>query len=216
MTLVEWHLYDRWDLVVLSIVVQGVILGLFLTTSVLPRGKVVNPPNGMLAAFIVALYVEMYGAPLTFYLVQPLLPGRLDLISYPPPLPMRFAGSVVILLGFFLVFLGWRVIFRSRGTLVEHGIYAVARHPQYVGLALVTGGLLLQWPTLTGLVLWPLLLLLYRKLSRLEDADLVAAFGARAEAYQQRVPAFLPRFGRGARQPARGRAGRVRRQSTGP
>jgi methanethiol S-methyltransferase len=192
---VEWPLYDRWDLVILSIAVQGVVLGLFLATSVRPRGRVLNPPNGMLAAFIVALYVEMYGAPLTFYLVQPLLPGRLDLISYPPPLAMRFLGSMVIVAGFLLVFLGWRVIFRSRGELVDDGIYGVVRHPQYVGLALVTVGLLLQWPTVTGLILWPMLLLLYRKLARLEDADLVEAFGARAEAYQRRVPAILPRPG---------------------
>lgn len=202
MIAVEWQLYDRWDLVILSIVVQGIILGLFLATSVLPRGKVVNPPNGMLAAFIVALYVEMYGAPLTFYLVQPLLPGRLDLVPYPPPLPMRFAGSVIILIGFFLVFLGWRFIFRSRGELVERGIYGVIRHPQYLGLALVTLGLFLQWPTVTGLVLWPLLILLYRKLARLEDADLVEAFGERAEEYQRRVPAVLPRLrDRGSHRP---------------
>ena len=206
-----WALYHRWDLVVVSIGFQGVVLGLFLATSALPRRRLANAPNGMLAAFLVALYTEMYGLPLTLYLLQPLLPGRVDVLSYPPPLALRLAGSAIILAGFMLVFLGWRVVHRSRGRLVESGIYGRIRHPQYVGLALLTLGELVQWPTLTGIVLWPLLVVLYRRLAAVEDREVVALFGRRAVAYQRRVPAFVPRLRRQRLDQAAGR--RVRKES---
>jgi methanethiol S-methyltransferase len=190
----QWQLWDRWDLVAISVVVHLAVLGLFLASSALPRRKLVNRPNGMLAAFFVALYAEMYGVPLTLYMLQPLLPGRLSLIEYPPPLALRLMGSVFILVGFYLVFLGWRRVHRSGGHLIQDGLYSHLRHPQYVGLAILTLGQLVQWPTLAGLALWPLVVLLYQRVSRMEEADLIATHGHEAELYIARVPGFVPRF----------------------
>lgn len=211
----DWQLWHRWDLVVLSVAVHVVVLALFLAGSSLPRLKLVNRPNGMLAAFFVALYAEMYGLPFTLYLAQPLLPGRLALISYPPPLPLRFLGSAFIMVGFFLVFFGWKRIHRAKGRMVSDGLYAHVRHPQYTGLALLALGQLVQWPTLSGLVLWPLVVLLYRRLSRMEDADLLAAHGADAAGYLQEVPPFVPSWRRWRRplNPGLGTVGQ-RKEST--
>jgi len=185
-----WGQYDRWDLVAISLVFHVGVLGLFLATAALPRYKVASLPNGMLLAFLVALFAEMYGLPLTVYLLGPLLPGG-DLF-YPVPMVMRIAGSVLMFVGFLLVFLGWRVVFRSDGALVTTGIYAHIRHPQYVGLAVLTLGQFIEWPTLIGLILWPLLVLLYARLSHREDVELVDKFGKPARKYQSRVPAFAP------------------------
>jgi methanethiol S-methyltransferase len=194
----QWQLWERWDLVAISVVVHLAVLGLFLASAAVPRRRLVNRPNGMLAAFFVALYAEMYGVPLTLYMLQPVLPGRLGLIDYPPPLALRLVGSGLILVGFYLVFLGWRRVHRSGGRLVQDGLYGRLRHPQYLGLAVLTLGQLVQWPTVAGLALWPLVVLLYRRVARMEEADLVAAHGLEAERYIAAVPGFLPRLSRGA------------------
>lgn len=186
-----WNQYDRWDLVAVSLVFHVGVLGLFLATAALPRYKLASLPNGMLVAFLVALFAEMYGLPLTVYLLGPLLPGG-DLF-YPVPLAMRLSGAVLMFAGFMLVFLGWRLVFRSEGRLVTTGIYAHIRHPQYVGLAILTLGQFVEWPTLIGLILWPFLVLLYAHLSRKEDEDLRNQFGKAAARYQAGVPSFIPR-----------------------
>ncbi len=110
---------QRWDLVVLSVAFHCIVLGLFLATAAVPRKRIANLPNGALAAFFVALYAEMYGLPLTLVLLQPLMPTWLAAGFYPPPLLLRFVGSAVIIVGFGLVYLGWRSIHRQRGQLVR-------------------------------------------------------------------------------------------------
>jgi methanethiol S-methyltransferase len=185
-----WH---RWDLVVLSIVFHCVVLGLFLATAAMPRKRLLNLPNGALAAFFVALYAEMYGVPLTLVLLQPVMPKWLAAHLYAPPLPVRFLGSAVIIVGFGLVYLGWRFIHYNRGGLVQSGIYAHLRHPQYLGLLVLTLGQIIQWPTLTAILLWPFLLVLYVHLSHVEDRELVARFGVAAVTFQRSVPGFVPK-----------------------
>lgn len=189
-----WHQYGRWDLLALSLVFHVAVLGLFIAGAVLPRHRVVNVPNGALLAFLVALFAEMYGLPLTVYLLQPLVP--LGDLFYPVPLAVRLLGSAFMLAGFLLVFAGWRLIYRAPGRVVGYGIYAHIRHPQYVGLIVLTLGQLIEWPTITGLLLWPLVVLLYVRLSRKEDAEVVARCGQPAVDYQARVPAFIPRLSR--------------------
>jgi len=116
------------------------------------------------------------------------------------------------------VFIGWRRIFRAQGEFVTSGVYAHIRHPQYLGLIILTFGQLVEWPTLTGLILWPLVVVLYVRLARKEDREVAAAVGEKARAYQQAVPAFLPRrkAGKAAERAyagARSAAGRTRAQA---
>jgi methanethiol S-methyltransferase len=191
-----WH---RWDLVALSVVFHCVVLGLFLITAAIPRKRAANLPNGALAAFFVALYAEMYGLPLTLLLLQPVMPVWLAANLYAPPLPVRFLGSAVIVVGFGLVYLGWRAIHANRGGVVRTGVYAYLRHPQYLGLMILTLGQIIQWPTLSAAILWPLLVLLYARLARREDFELAQSYGASAATFQRDVPGFVPRLRRSAR-----------------
>jgi protein-S-isoprenylcysteine O-methyltransferase Ste14 len=167
---------------------------------------------GTFSAFIVALFVEMYGFPLTIYLLYGWLAQRfpgVDPLShdfghlwYPllgfggnPHLnPIHLASNVVILLGFYLLASAWRVLYEAQrtSTLATTGPYARIRHPQYAAFVLIMFGFLLQWPTLVTLVMFPILTVTYMRLARREEAEVRAAFGSAWEDYARRTPRFIP------------------------
>ncbi|MHB1162778.1 MAG: methyltransferase family protein, partial [Chloroflexota bacterium] len=98
-----------------------------------------------------------------------------------------------------LIFLGWRDIYRhywsKRGgeaRLVTQGIYRYIRHPQYTGFLMITGGMLLEWATLPLLIMYPILVVLYCRLARREEADMEAEFGDEYRRYRERTSMFLP------------------------
>ncbi|MCJ7656701.1 MAG: isoprenylcysteine carboxylmethyltransferase family protein, partial [Candidatus Atribacteria bacterium] len=84
------------------------------------------------------------------------------------------------------------------GKLVTEGVYSYVRHPQYSGLFLITIGFLIQWPSLTTLIMWPILIFAYHKLAMREERDVEKQFGQEFLEYKKKVPAFIPRFGKEA------------------
>ncbi len=75
--------------------------------------------------------------------------------------------------------------------LVTTGLYAHSRHPQYLGFGLLIYGWLLGWPTLLGLAMVPLLVYIYHRLAREEEADAMAEWPAEYAQYAERVPRFI-------------------------
>ncbi|WP_028628391.1 MULTISPECIES: isoprenylcysteine carboxylmethyltransferase family protein [Pseudomonas] len=169
---------------------------------------------GAFSAFIVALFVEMYGFPLTIYLMSGWLQSKfpnLDLLSHdsghlwstllgdtgnPHFSALHIASYVFLGFGFYLLSAAWNVLYHAqrRHSLATAGPYAWVRHPQYVAFVLILLGFLLQWPTLLTLAMFPVLLVMYGRLAVTEERDMRKEFGAAYDAYARATPRFIPRF----------------------
>ncbi|MGR7921513.1 isoprenylcysteine carboxyl methyltransferase [Zobellella denitrificans] len=202
--------YGLWGLVVLN----SLVFILFAFSFFKPRSGRDWRTFGTFAAFIVALFVEMYGVPLTLFLLAGWLQGRypqLDPLSHdaghlwstlfglsgnPHFSLLHILSNILVFGGFLLLASAWRVLYRAQrqGQLAQSGPYARLRHPQYAAFVLIMAGFLLQWPTLLTLLMFPVLVVMYVRLARQEEQSTRDAFGAEWEAYRQRVPAFFPRL----------------------
>ena len=202
--------YGFWSLVV----VNAGIFVLFTLSFLTPVKQREWRSFGVFTAFVVALFTEMYGIPLTIYVLTAVLGSR-----YPALNPFSHASghlwitlfgggawmSGVIHLvsnalmgaGLVLMWAGWRKIHQGRGELVTDGVYAWVRHPQYAGLFLITVGMLIQWPTIVTVATWPVLLVVYYRLARREEREAGARYGEAYRVYRARVPMFVPRLGSG-------------------
>lgn len=203
--------YGLWVLVV----VNSLVLIIFAASFFHPRTRRDWRALGGFSAFVIALFTEMYGYPLTVYLLAGPLAGTIpgvdlshnsghlwaDVIGWggdPHLTPFHLASYLFILAGFWLIAAAWRVLFAAftADSLATTGPYARIRHPQYSGFILIMVGFLLQWPTLVTLVMFPVLVTAYGRLARREERDVEGRFGDAWRRYAQRTPRFVPRIGR--------------------
>lgn len=197
------HESHDWDFVVLNIALFSLFI-LFIRF----RRRVTRLPSSIYLAFIVALFTEMYGFPLTMYIISWLcgstFPGcmwyPLAVLTGEDLFVSIFLGfilpisNMIILMGILLIIFGWRKIFRSKGQLVTTGIYGHVRHPQYLGFLLLTLGMNVLWIAISTLLLWPILAILYYRLAKEEDKELEERFGEEYLNYKRVVPMLIPRI----------------------
>ncbi len=150
--------------------------------------------HGVYAAFVVSLFAEMFGFPLTVYFISSafgltFFERQFMLYMHRVGMPV---GSLVTFLGVLLIVLGWSAVYRARGRLATQGIYRYLRHPQYLGILFVTGGWLMHWPTVIGLVMWPILVVVYVRLAKKEEAYLASRFGSEFREYADKTGSFFP------------------------
>jgi protein-S-isoprenylcysteine O-methyltransferase Ste14 len=200
--------YGLWSLVAFN----SLLFIVFAISFFHPRTRRDWRALGGFSAFIVALFTEMYGYPLTVYLLTGPLSGLIpgvnlshsaghlwnDLIGWrgdPHLSPFHLASYLFIGGGFWLIATAWRHLHAAQraGGLATEGPYARLRHPQYLGLILIMFGFLLQWPTLATLAMFPALVYVYRRLAIREEREVRAGFGARYDEYAARVPRFVPK-----------------------
>lgn len=204
--------YGLWSLVI----VNSVVFILFAYSFFKPRTPRDWRSFGAFSAFLVALFTEMYGFPLTIYFLSGWLQSRypnVDWFSHdaghllemlfgwktnPHFGPFHILSFVFIGGGFILIAAAWRVLYdaQQRRTLATAGPYSYVRHPQYVGFIFVMLGFLVQWPTLLTLAMFPILTVMYVKLARSEERQTIAEFGDAYTSYAKQVPAFFPRLER--------------------
>lgn len=207
--------YGLWTLVVLN----SAVFLFFAFSFTRPRTPRDWRSFGAFAAFVVALFVEMYGFPLTIYLMSGWLQTRypgLDLMSHgaghlwstllgekgdPHFGVLHIASYGLLAAGFILLSNAWRVLYRAqrRHGLAMTGPYARVRHPQYDGFVLILLGFLLQWPTLLTLLMFPILVIMYSRLAITEEAEMHDQFGAEYDSYAPRTPRFVPSWHRPTR-----------------
>ena len=202
------YAYGLW-----SIVIYYVLFFLLFAVSFLrPKKRYEWRSMGTLTGFLVALFTEMFGFPLTIFVMTALFGeaypaldpfshsnGHLLLVllgkseSHAALMNLHLLSNTTILIGSLIVFIGWIQIHRSKGdSLINRGLYGIVRHPQYSGLFLVTTGFMIQWPSLLVLLMWPIMIITYVKLAGMEDKELAETFGTRFSEYRGSVPAFFP------------------------
>ena len=203
--------YGLWSLVIINSLVF-IIFAFSFTKPKTPRDW---RSFGAFSAFIVALFAEMYGFPLTIYLLAGWLQSRypgVDISSHnsghlwhtllgwkgdPHTDPLHMLSFVFIGGGFWLLASAWKVLYAAQREhrLATTGAYARIRHPQYDAFVLIMFGFLLQWPTLLTLLMFPMLAWMYVRLARSEEKDALVEFGDAYIQYTQKTPAFFPHMG---------------------
>jgi protein-S-isoprenylcysteine O-methyltransferase Ste14 len=204
--------YGLWGLVIIN----SAVFILFAFSFFRPRTGRDWRSFGAFSAFLVALFAEMYGFPITIYLLSGWLQSRypgIDWFSHdaghlleellgwrtnPHFGPFHVLSYVLIGGGFILIARAWAVLYAAQrnGRLATGGPYDFVRHPQYAGFALVMAGFLVQWPTLLTLAMFPVLVAMYVRLSFAEEREARKEFGEAYDRYAADVPAFFPHWRR--------------------
>lgn len=200
--------YGLWSLVIIN---SGIFI-FFAFSFFKPKTKTDWRTFSAFSAFIVALFVEMYGFPLTIYLISGWMAKRfpqIDLLSHdnghlihtllgfkgnPHFDVLHIISNILIVFGFLLLSSAWKVLYKSRknNSLATTGSYQYIRHPQYAAFTLIMLGFLFQWPTIPTLVMFPILVFTYAKLSLKEEAIAEVEFGDVYRKYITQTPRFFP------------------------
>ncbi|WP_135666935.1 methyltransferase family protein [Halorhabdus rudnickae] len=164
---------------------------------------------GVVQAFVIALYAEMFGFPLTIYLLVRYFGLDREYVSanlWSTLVGVGETGMIISMaLGYGLAFVGigvfiqgWRQVHQARqeDQLVTEGLYSVVRHPQYTGLFIALFGEgIVHWPTIFSVGLFPIIVLTFVWLARKEEREMDTQFGDRYRTYKRKVPMFVPRSG---------------------
>ena len=202
--------YGLWTLVILN----SAIFIFFAFSFTKPKTKRDWRSLGVFSAFIVALFTEMYGFPLTIFFLSGWLaeqyPG-VDFLSHENGHllhtifgfegnahfdPLHIASNIFVLGGFIMLSAAWNVLHQAQrqSKVAQVGLYQKIRHPQYIGFIIIMFGFLLQWPTIPTVVMFPIMTYVYLRLAKSEEKDSIRQFGNEYVEYMKRTPAFIPSF----------------------
>lgn len=202
--------YGLWSLVI----VNSLIILFFAFSFFKPQTRRDWRTFGTFAAFVVALFTEMYGFPLTIYLLSGWLTSRFPDINWFSHesshllqtllgwrgdahfSPLHILSNILIFGGLILLAMSWKVLYRAQSNLeiARTGPYAKIRHPQYVAFIVIMVGFLVQWPTLPTLVMFPILVWSYSRLALREEKEALDMFGEQYAGYAKNTPRFIPQF----------------------
>lgn len=199
------YAYGLWGMALLNIT----LFAGFLYSFAKPSSKVEWRSFGLFSSFLIALFVEMYGFPLTIYLLTSWLGSKYPVLnpfshehghlwgvffdsgaghfSWP-----HILSNLLIVAGALMVSSGWRSVHEAKGKIAKDGLYRYVRHPQYSGFILVIIGFLVQWPTLVTIVMAPILIARYIFLGKREEEHMLKEYPDEYGAFMQGRPRFIP------------------------
>lgn len=196
--------FYRIDLVIIYIVFVLVLLYGILR----PRQKREWRSAGITGAWAIALYSEMYGFPLTLYVLSNIFGPHLSPQEFQNGhvwaplfglgdhwnLAFTIAGQTFVLVGTVLAIVGWRHLWPHRNEVATQGIYRYIRHPQYSGFIIFIFGSMLNWPTIITFLSAPLLIIVYYRLALQEEKENLEKFGNNYATYMKQSGRFFPKF----------------------
>jgi len=200
--------YGHWQLVIFN----SLFILFFAFSFFKPRSRRDWRTFGSFSAFVIALFTEMYGFPLTVYLLSGWLSSRFPDIEWfshdashllqtllgwrgnAHLSPLHLLSNLTIIGGLVLLGAAWKVLYNAQinGEIAATGPYSRIRHPQYTAFMVIMTGFLLQWPTLPTLIMFPFLIWTYVRLARREEQEASAAFGKPYTTYLEQTPRFFP------------------------
>lgn len=205
MHFLDQYAYGLWGSVIFNIL----MFGGFVYMVFKPQTKKEWRTLGAFTSFLVALFAEMFGFPLTIYILTSILGNRYPVLDpfthLNGHLWVAFAGgsqivysilhplsNILIFSGIAIIGIGWKGIHGGNGELITEGIYKHVRHPQYSGFMVIILGFLIQWPTIITIIMAPVLIIMYIKLSKKEENIMIEEFGGKYLEYMDAVPRFVP------------------------
>jgi protein-S-isoprenylcysteine O-methyltransferase Ste14 len=196
-TLLSNTIKNQWHIVILNIALfLSFLIPLFF------RRKINWKEFGIVTAFFVSLFIEMYGIPLTVFFASSYFSG--SGAELPNPI-IRFTflgvdidmslsmvyGTILMILGMVLIIVGWITLYKKleEDKIVTTGIYSYSRHPQYFGFILIVIGWLIGWPTILTIIFAPILIYMYVRVSKIEEKELSDI--EEYQVYKGKVPFFV-------------------------
>lgn len=207
MHFLDQYAYGLWGSVLFNIL----MFGWFTYLAFKPQTKRDWRTLGTFASFLVALFAEMFGFPLTIYILTSILGNKYPVLDPFTHLNghlwvaltggseivysiLHPLSNIFIFAGIAIIAIGWKGIHGGNGNLVTTGIYKYVRHPQYTGFIVIILGFLIQWPTIITMIMAPALMIMYLRLSKQEEKIMIAEFGYQYIEYMNNVPRFVPSF----------------------
>ncbi len=196
--------YGLWPLVIGNVIFIMFVLSIIYK----PRTTIDWKNMGAIGAFLVALFTEMYGFPLTIYLLTSWLGKNYPVIdpfahesghllsvffeSQVISLLVHPGSDIMLISAFVIIGVAWRRIHQNSDNLVTDGIYRYVRHPQYTGFIMMILAFLIQWPTIITLIMTPILLIVYYRLALKEEKDMILNFEDEYREYMKQANRFFP------------------------
>lgn len=202
--------YGIWSLVIINSAIFIMFAYSFTTITAKSDWRTWGP----FSAFVIAFFTEMYGFPLSIYLLSGVLskyfPGvnfyshdsghllhtLLGIKGDPHFDLFHIASNVLMIIGFVMLYSAWKTLYRAqrKHQLATTGLYSYVRHPQYDGFIIIMFGFLLQWPTIVTIIMFPILVYIYIRLARNEENQVVKEFGEEYKNYAEVTPGFIPKI----------------------
>ena len=202
--------YGHWSLVIIN----TLIILIFAFSFFKPKTKIDWRTFGSFSAFIIALFTEMFGFPLSIYLLSGWLQKMnpdIDWFSHNSSHllqtllgwegdahinPLHIASNILLITGIYILYSSWKILYNAQknNSIASTGPYALVKHPQYSAFILIMISFLIQWPTIPTLIMFPVLVYVYTKLAKKEEKDVVKEYGDEYLKYTLDLPAFFPKI----------------------